>query len=247
MACRIVQVSDCHLVSDLDKTSYSDINPYQSLKAVLQSAANESPDILLLTGDISGDDSVQSYQYLKLLLREPYIPKVVRMIPGNHDVPDLMMQELGEDICRFDGFEDLGRWRIHYMNSKHQGTLGHVSEERLQAFQDDVLELPRSHHIVVVHHHPLDTNSWMDKHEWTNRDKFLQLMHYLPRPVRVLYGHIHQERSRTFSGQEYYACPSSCWQWKLQDEFGVSDEAPGYRVIELGDDGEWLTWVNRIE
>ena len=246
MSFRIVQVSDCHLFSDPEKTSYNDINPYQSLKAVLQSAANESPDLLLLTGDLSGDDTEQSYHHLKQLLSKPYLPNQIRMLPGNHDLPDTMREMFGNDICRFEGIEEFGNWRFHYLNSHYKGTLGMVSEERLQSLQYDILNEPHMQHIVVVHHHALDTMSWMDKHEWINRSKFLQLMHFLPRPIRVLYGHIHSDVFRSFSGQEYYACPSSCWQWQLSEEFAVSDEHPGYRVIELGDNGEWLTWVNRI-
>lgn len=246
MAFRVLQISDCHLFSEPTKVGYVDINPFQTLRAVLTDAVKETPDLILFTGDISGDCSEQSYLHLQSLMQEMgFTQKIVRMIPGNHDAPDLMQKVFGSTSCQFESHEDFGDWRLHYLNSHYKGTQGSVSSERLQILEESIQGAPQQHHIVTVHHHPLDCIHWMDKHDWIDRDKFLQLMHLLPKPVRVLYGHVHHDFHRVFNGQEYYACPSSCWQWALTEEFGVSDLLPGYRMIELGENGEWLTWVNR--
>lgn len=247
MAFRILQISDCHLFSDPDKVGYSEINPTLSLEAILKDAVKESPDLVLFTGDISGDDSEPSYIRLQSLLEDADLLKNVRMIPGNHDVPELMIKVFGTTVCQFDSHEDFGQWRIHYLNSHYEGTKGSVSNERLQMLEEAVLGFPNKNHIVTVHHHPLDCIHWMDKHDWVDRSKFLQLMYFLPRTIRVLYGHVHHDFHRVFGGHEYYACPSTCWQWAQTEQFGVSDQPPGYRMIELGESGEWLTWVNRVE
>lgn len=243
---RILQVSDCHLFADRQKCGYAKINPLESLIEVLKDAQKEQPDCVLFTGDISGDDSEQSYQHLYEILANLSLLDITQMIPGNHDKPTLMRQRFGQKVCQFDGFQDIGSWRLHYLDSHFEGTKGLVSTQRLNALENDVFTAPEKHHVVAVHHHPLDCIHWMDKHDWVNRDQFLQLMHFLPRPVRVLYGHVHHDFNRTFNGQEYYACPSTCWQWAQTQDFGVSDLPPGYRMIELGENGEWLTWVNRV-
>lgn len=247
MALRILQISDCHLFSDPEKVGYADINPARSLASVLEDAKQESPDLVLFTGDISGDDSEASYHQLESMLKAADLRDKVRMIPGNHDVPELMLKLFGESVCRFDSHEDFGQWRLHYLNSHYKGSKGSVSSERLQALEKSVFSSPSQNHIIAVHHHPLDVIHWMDKHDWIDRDRFLQVMYFLPRPVRVLYGHVHNDIHRVFAGHEYYACPSSCWQWAQTEQFGVSDLPPGYRMIELGENGEWLTWVNRVE
>ncbi|MCY7296279.1 metallophosphoesterase [Alteromonas sp. a30] len=247
MTIRLLQISDCHLFADTQKCGYADINPLLTLNAVLDSAKKERPDRILLTGDVSGDGSVKSYQHLYNALDSRGWLANTRMIPGNHDDPNLMMRQFNDKICRVNGFEDVGQWRFHYLNSHHEGTKGLVEKSRLDELEQDISQASEKHQIVAVHHHPLDCIHWMDKHDWVNRDEFLQLMHFMPKPVRVLYGHVHHAVNRTFNAQEYYACPSTCWQWAQTEQFGVSDVAPGYRMIELGNNGEWLTWINRIE
>lgn len=247
MTFRLLQISDCHLFADAQKCGYADINPLLTLNAVLDSAENERPNRILITGDVSGDSSAQSYQHLYEVLDSRGWLANTRMIPGNHDEPSLMTDQFGDNVCRLDSFEDVEQWRFHYLNSHYEGTKGVVEKTRLDALEHDILQAPEKHHVVAVHHHPLDCIHWMDKHDWVNRDEFLQRMYFMPKPVRVLYGHVHHAVSRTFSGQEYYACPSTCWQWAQTEQFGVSDVAPGYRMMELGDNGDWQTWVNRIE
>ncbi|MFT4746161.1 MAG: Icc protein, partial [Congregibacter sp.] len=81
----IIQISDCHLFSDTQKTGYNSINPYQSLQHILAEVKFHQPDVLLVTGDISGDGSGQSYQHFSKLLCETKIKCRIGIIPGNHD------------------------------------------------------------------------------------------------------------------------------------------------------------------
>jgi len=253
---RLIQLSDCHLFSDTEKTAYNNTNPYQTLRSVLRIVEAEKPDILLFTGDMSGDDSEQSYAHLKQLLT-PFSNTQVRMIPGNHDVPALLSDifdsisgdTFNEHVARFGGFEDLRttNWRIHYLNSHFEGTKGRIEVSRLAELEHDVTAAPAKSHLIVVHHHPLDTINWMDKHDWANRNQFLQLMYRLPGEMRVLYGHVHHASHRVFCGQHYYSCPSTCWQWAQTDNFGVSNEQPGCRIIELHEQGGWHTEIKRVE
>lgn len=243
---RLIQLSDCHLFSDTEKTAYNNTNPYQTLRSVLRVVQAEKPDMLLFTGDISGDDSKQSYLHLQQLLA-PFSGLPIRMIPGNHDVPALLSDIFGDNVARLDGFEDLSNthWRVHYLNSHFEGTRGRIEVERLEKLEHDVLTAPAKSHLIAVHHHPLDSINWMDKHDWVNRNQFLQLMYRLPGNMRVLYGHVHHASYRVFCAQHYYSCPSTCWQWAQTNDFGVSDEQPGFRITELSERGGWHTEIKR--
>ena len=244
---RLIQLSDCHLFSDPNKTGYNNINPYQTLRSILAMIQAEKPDMLLFTGDMSGDYSKQSYTHLKHLLSQTSNTPV-RMIPGNHDVPELISEIFGAEVTRVDGCEDLNNtnWRIHYLSSHFEGAKGRIDLPRLAKLEHDILIAPEKSHLIAVHHHPLDTVTWMDKHDWINRSQFLQLMHILPSNIRIVYGHIHHASQRVLCGQHYYSCPSTCWQWAQTKDFGVLDDSPGCRIIEAGEQGCWRTKIQRL-
>lgn len=241
---RIIQLSDCHLYADLNKVGYGGINPYESLQALLSIVQKKRPDMLVLTGDLSNDNTEQSYQHLLDLL-SPILNASdiqVRAIPGNHDQTEFLYQCFA---CPPE-YEDIQGWRLHYLNSQHEGTLGYVSAARLQRLKNDIVNSPRQQQLVFVHHHPINTNSWLDKHEWLNREDFLQVLNYLTMPVKVLHGHIHAERETEYLAHSVYACPSTCWQWQLTPEFGINTLRSGFRVVELGANTYWHSYVERL-
>ena len=67
-AIRLCQISDCHLFADPSSVGYGDVNPYESLYRVLAQVAHSAPDGVIVTGDISGDDSEQSYAHFLALM-----------------------------------------------------------------------------------------------------------------------------------------------------------------------------------
>lgn len=244
---QLIQLSDCHLFSDPDKTGYNNINPYKTLQSILAMIHAKNPDIVLFTGDMSGDYSKQSYVHLKHLLSQLSTTSV-RMIPGNHDAPELISEIFGAEVARFEGCEDLAKvnWRIHYISSHFEGAKGRIDLPRLTKLEHDILIAPEKSHLIAVHHHPLDTNTWIDKHNWINRSQFLRLMFRLPGNIRIIYGHIHHASHRVLCGQYYYSCPSTCWQWAQTKDFGVLDDLPSYRLIEMGEQGSWHTNIQRL-
>ena len=84
----LIQLSDCHLLKGKDKTGYAGIAPYDSLARVLsdiqnyivQEVASEPQQrakhqvVVLVTGDISGDNSPESYQHFIALMEQHIEP-----------------------------------------------------------------------------------------------------------------------------------------------------------------------------
>lgn len=243
---KVIQISDCHLYAESQRCGYNDINPYLSLSNVLQKAVQQKPDVILFTGDLSGDASEQSYQHFLALIKRYVGDTTWWYIPGNHDCPNTMFQTFGDHVlCEASPFL-LGNWQIHGLNSHHVGTLGYVSGSSVDRLEKRIQSEAQHFHLIAVHHHPILTQSWMDKHEWLNRDEFMAFIDRAKCVRAVIYGHIHTDSLHQVGETTFYSCPSSCWQWEMQPTFAFSQELPGFRTILLGADGGISSTVTRV-
>lgn len=192
---------------------------------------------MLITGDISNDYSQQSYQHLKQLLLEhcPEIPYLI--IPGNHDDSAII-----SDLFVENGFaeQSIGageNWNIYGLNSQYEGAKGMVSEAQLKQMEQIIVDQADKYWLIAVHHHPVPCEGWMDKHEWINRQDFLDKVSQLSKIKLVIYGHIHQVCENTVGVCDFLSCPSTCWQWSKHKNFGMTSESAGFRLIRLMPEG----------
>lgn len=244
---RLIQITDCHLLSDITRAAYGDINPYASLLRCLQLSHSLTPDALLITGDISGDDSEESYRHFTSLLAThcPGIP--YKVLPGNHDVNPHFRRVLGSSTLTAEHAWPLSHWHIHGIDSTYAGTRGRVDHHQMDTISRDINAHSDRFHLVALHHHPLPTESWMDKHELENAGEVLDWFSRQKALKAMIYGHIHTVREHRVDGRAVLSAPSSCWQWRMTHDFGVDDSAPGVRVIDLAPDGTLSTFIRRIE
>lgn len=243
---KLIQLSDCHLFADKHKSGYNQLNPYLTLQQILQRVVDERPDLLLITGDLSGDSSAASYQNFLQLWQHTRISAPLRIIPGNHDDVLLLKKRLPEHSLEVSAPLQLGNWRIHGLNSKHQGTLGRLSAASLAQLQQQIQAQSKHFHLIAVHHHPLPVSGWMDKHCFENSQQLVELVGTYSQVKALIYGHVHMQAETKLGSCEYLACPSTCWQWHNSADFAVSPLAPGYRVIELAADGHITTCIQRL-
>ena len=242
---KLIQISDCHLFADITKTAYQQINPYVSLRQVLNSVAGMEADLVLVTGDISGDHSLESYQHFVSLWQDSNCASELAVIAGNHDDPAKLHDVFGDRVLTSaPAFRHSG-WHVHGLCSHYMNTLGRVSEQDLADLEAAVKAAPHANHLIAVHHHAVVTGGWMDRHEWTNAQEFLERVAGLPQIRVVINGHVHMERDITLGDCRYLSCPSSCWQFANTPEFALSDTAPGFRQLILGEDGQVDTRIIR--
>ena len=236
---KIVQISDCHLFADPNRQGYKQIAPYHSLARVFSHVKKKKPDLVIATGDISADKSAESYQHFISLWHDAGINCNCEVMAGNHDDLELMQEHFvepcfGQNKSWLQG----ANWQVHILNSKYaQGTKGFVNETELQALQLSLSKTPELRHLIAVHHHPIECNGWMDRHEWLNRAEFMKVVAAHPQVNGVIYGHIHHASEQKIGACLFMSAPSTCWQWAMQAEFATSDELPGFRVIELSENG----------
>jgi Icc protein len=242
----IVHLSDCHLFANTEQCGNGAINPYISLQSVLAKIAVLQADLVIASGDISGDESVHSYQHFQQLWRESTIRAPLMVLPGNHDNECLLADVLSKEYNWPTSLSLAPHWQVHGLNSKATGTQGSVSDQQLSTLAQQLKAHPDIYHLIAVHHHPIACGGWMDAHSWHNREGFMDLVACHPQVKAVVYGHIHHASEQMRQDCRFLSVPSTCWQWANQAEFACSGESPGYRVLTLYPDGQLSSQVERI-
>ncbi|MDO6565754.1 metallophosphoesterase [Alteromonas sp. 1_MG-2023] len=246
----LLHISDCHLFGDTTTQGYGEINPYESLKQILIEAFEHPKDIdtVIVTGDISGDDSLASYQHFSALI-EHHSKAPVYVIAGNHDnnphFNALSKHHLiaGKPVA-------LNGWHIHGLDTRFEGGRGLVNNQELAAIKKQVVAAPQHHHLLAMHHHATPSNSWMDKHDLANADVFLQWLDSGVPLAAIIHGHVHSPLRYTLGANNpipVMGSPASCWQWGMTSDFALSNEQPGYQFIKLHDDGTLTCDIKRIK
>lgn len=233
---RLIQITDTHLHADPRTRSRTGV-PFAQLEAVIAAVRAEHPDAVIVTGDISQDETPASYAAAARLFET--LPCPWYWLPGNHDRLDLMAaeRELVDAV-------DLGTWRMLLLNTrvpgKPHGALGPEKLAALAAW----LEGDGRPVLIAMHHPPVAVGAaWMDAIGLEDRDAFWRTLAHYPQVQTVLFGHAHQAFSRAVACAAHcvqvYGCPAAADQF-LPDaaSFAVDAEAsPGYRVMILGESG----------
>ena len=238
----LLQITDTHLFADSSEAK-NGVIPTRLLEAVLDEALNgRIPNLLLATGDLAQEPIPDTYVVFRELVRERYDGPMLA-VPGNHDVGETLRSALATSRATMD------RWSIVPLDTHvdHQ-VGGHVNAEELEALE---VQLKEDHdYVLVVGHHPLrDIGcAWLDAHRVDNGETVIELLEGCPAARAYLCGHIHQEYDRIHNGIRYMATPSTCWQFASDtDSFGFDDSPPGWRWVELREDGTIHTEVCRLQ
>ncbi|MDY6829311.1 MAG: 3',5'-cyclic-AMP phosphodiesterase [Pseudomonadota bacterium] len=241
----VVQVTDCHLFADLEGR-LAGVQTDASLRAVLEHIDRHAePDLLLLTGDLSQDETEPSYHRLLSHLKGR-APEML-WLPGNHDAPELMRRLGTLALNRVD--LTLGRWRILTLNSHWAGhTEGRLAETELARLDAQLQAEPDLPTLVAVHHPPVPIGTpWLDAQRIVNGDALMECLGRFDQVRMLLCGHVHQAFSATHGGFRLMTSPSTCAQFAPHsDRFSLDTLGPGYRRLLLYPDGSHHTEVVRV-
>lgn len=245
---RLLQITDCHLSKD-DDAELLGVKTLESLDAVLEQVAKDrrEPDLLLLTGDLAQDGSVDAYRKLKQRMSVFSCPQ--NWFAGNHDAREAMSQVASHDqeLCKV---VRTGAWQFVLLDSLVPGKVhGKLEAKELDLLEQALSERPDLHTLVALHHHPVKIDSqWLDNIGLKNDQDFWAIIEKYQNVKAVLWGHIHQEVNGQRNGVKLMATPSTCIQFlPKSDEFAIDNIAPGYRWLELGADGSIETSIGRAE
>lgn len=245
----LVQITDSHLHASEEGTLLG-MKTQFSLDLVLErvEAERQQIDLILATGDIAQDGSVEAYQRFLTCMDRFKAP--VRWTPGNHDNPDHMQQALT-------GRESVGRpvfttdhWVIILLDSTVRNKVyGELADDQLALLDRLLTQHSDKHALVTLHHHPKPMGcTWIDKIGVKNSDAFNAVIQRHKNVRLVLWGHVHQHSDTTINGIRYISTPSTCVQFAPRTrDFAIDEAGPGYRWLDLGADGSIETGLTRIE
>ena len=145
---------------------------------------------------------------------------------------------------------DLSRWRLIGLDSHRPGELsGELGVEQLAWLDEQLGSEPSRPTGLFVHHPPISVNSaWLDRIGLVDADSLLTVLRRHAQVRFVSCGHVHQERSAVLGSIQILATPSTGVQFRPETAaFEVDVADPGYRVFNLVPDGQFQSWVERVE
>lgn len=242
---KIIQLTDPHLGPNAE-FRLAGIQTIASFEAVLEAACKLSPDLLLVTGDIAADPDPSAYRYFFGAIEQTGLPLV--WLPGNHDVTSIV-ESVGNAVPYRKSY-DVGNWRILLLDSVLPDTPdGGLGEDELNLLRQLLEANTQEHVLISVHHHPLPVGSaWIDAQCIADAGQFLDIVEASSAVRGVVWGHIHQVFEQVRGDRLFASAPSTCIQFEAGSEkFALADELPGFRVIELTEQGEINTEVRRVQ
>lgn len=252
---KVLQFTDTHLYCD-STYRMRGVDTYDSFKQTLELALKTegTPDVVLLTGDISMDETAASYDRVKEIIRDVDAP--IYFLPGNHDCWETMWERFIEaqdsepNRIKPDRSFTHDGWRIVLLNSVVVGKVeGIVGDNELLRLDEELATHAGLNVLVCLHHNPIPITVVPEEDRGLKNPEDLFRILDRHRNVRgVLWGHVHGEYFMQRNGVDLIATPSTCIQFVATTEGIIIDNrAPGYRVLLLQPGGSITTKVNRLE
>lgn len=254
MTTQILQLSDLHRFADPDERLFG-IPTRELLEDVVAhvQASDLRPDHLVVTGDHTHDELPETYA----AVRELFAPFLDRLwlLPGNHDDRAVLRAAFDDRIPR-DGAERItfsfraDDWLCLGLDTHLPGSVG----GRLGADQVEWIRRQLDEHdpraaVLFMHHPPVELGlAWLDRIGLEDAHLLQDLLADEPRVRLVCCGHVHHESSHRVGSAEIVTVPSTGLQFSpTSDVAEFVASPPGYRVIELADDGYSTTIVRLPE
>lgn len=246
---KIFQISDMHLFAKKEH-SLLKINTFESFVAVLDlvklKLAEQKPDLIVLTGDLSQDNSTESYQHVINLMKN--IPVDIAWIPGNHDQP-IVLQKIFQNSYLNSKKHFLNQnWQLILLDShQNKKVAGFLNSDQLD-FLNNILQSNTEFALIMLHHHVFPLGAvWLDGSILENSSDFLSIIDQYSHVKGVICGHVHQTSKLIKNDVLFVSSPSTCIQFKPQsNQFALDTLMPGFNVIDLYEDGYIETTVHRI-
>lgn len=246
---RILQISDMHLFAQ-ENEQLVGINTQESFAAILDIAKQQSwpPDYIFLTGDLSQDASPIAYKRLAKQLQALNIPCLV--LPGNHDSPALLRECFNTPQANYQTFLHTDDWLFVFLNTatpNEEG--GTLDAQEIMALEAQLNEHPHKKVLICLHHQIVPVNSaWLDTMAVCNAKLLLDVLAAHKNVKGIIHGHVHQDFASRYNGIPIFSTPSTCFQFKPNNvEFAIDNLAPGYRWLELKENGDINTAVVRLD
>jgi len=254
MTTRILQLSDVHRFADPDERLFG-IPTRELFEDVLEHVERSGlrPDHVVVTGDQTHDELPETYAAVREALA-PFLDRLW-LVPGNHDDRVLLRAAFADRIPA-DGAGRVtfsfraGGWLCLGLDTQVPGAVGgRLGAEQVAWIRAQLDEHRPGAAVLFMHHPPVELGlAWLDRIGLEDADLLQGLLVDEPRVRLVCCGHVHHESSHRVGSAEVVTVPSTGLQFSPTGDVAEFVTAPpGYRLIELGDDGYSTTVVRLPE
>jgi Icc protein len=245
----IVQLTDTHLCR-AHGGKLAGMDTDHSLQAVIDLVQKERPaiDLLLGTGDLSNHGSREAYQRLQGYFDQ--LPGADFWLPGNHD-DRAQMESVANEAGGLSKEIRISGWQIVMLDTQIPGEVGGRLGEGELALLEDALRRAGDeglYSLVCLHHQPVAIGcDWLDEQMVMDAGLLFEVLDRYRGVRGVLWGHVHQQFDGQRNGVALMSSPSTCVQFAPNSaHFRLDDLPPGYRWLELEEDGGISTGVSRV-
>ncbi|KQX18473.1 MULTISPECIES: phosphodiesterase [unclassified Sphingomonas] len=214
----IAQLTDLHIGFDLDNPD--ELNFHRVASAIdYVKGLSVVPDRLFLTGDLTDNGDIASYERLRGLIDGCGFP--VHLCTGNHD-DRAAMKQVFPDLPVEDGFVqyviDEAEVRIIVLDTLDPGHHGGAfCRRRAGWLKARLAEMPGKPVLIVLHHPPIETGiPWMTAHPTEPWVVMLDKAIGNRPDVTMISGHIHRSITTSWHGRMLAVAPSTAPQVALE-------------------------------
>jgi len=240
---KIIHITDIHLLATKDENIYG-VNPYQNLLRIAENILQiEAVNCIIITGDIAHNGEYESYLLVDELFRNIRVP--VYWLQGNHDYSEVMLQVANKIKIKTDKSFLINKTKFILLqkvmkdedNLSKNKARGFLFDYEMKFLERELKEENFEQCVVVLHHPPILSNSWLDRRILDNRENFISMLEQYPKVKIVLYGHQHNEQETEQNGITYISAPPVAYHFNPKGErFSLLDNKSGYAVVELKSD-----------
>lgn len=244
---RILQITDTHLYASPDGQLLG-LNTLHCLQQVVELAKQGPlPDLVVASGDLAHDATAGAYRQVRQCLTSLGAP--VYCLPGNHDEAGMLKTHMHTEPFHTARTLIHDPWQLLFLDSTVPGEEGgHLSEQELAAMENSLGQHTDLHTLIFVHHQPVPVgSSWLDTMAIDNSEELFAVIENHPQIRAIVWGHVHQEFDRRRNNLRLLATPSTCLQFTPESHtFSADTRPPGFRWLELQQDGRIETGVERL-
>lgn len=237
---KVIQISDTHLFAKDDLDIFG-VNSNVKFREVITRIIDEDShdtDMIFLTGDISQDETTESYQIMVDELSKLNIP--VYWIPGNHDNL-VRVETVFQNVKNFNRTTHLSlqNWYIIFLNTKIEGAdEGYLSQSELAMLHGELAACPTDKKIaIVMHHHPAPVGTpLIDRYILKNKKEFWNIIDEAKIDL-IICGHVHGDYQLKHNNITIESSPATCLQWEKGVKDLKLDMKIGYKTYHFDRDG----------
>ena len=192
---KIIHMSDLHLSADGALVWEEDCRR-KFLTAIEQIKMMRDIDVIIVSGDISNDGSLDSYYFANRIFAELNIPTY--WCAGNHDNLSVMFTIFKPKFCHLSNQALIGGWRLYFVNSvakdndePNSNRSKGIVAMNIRKELDGLLSNNPEPSIIVLHHPSLEIGGWQDCKILKDRETFREMLGRHKNVKLVLSGHVH--------------------------------------------------------